>query len=148
MVSRMTKPMLEYRIEEEGPVFTELYLLEDRLHREDGPAAVMHRTADGAVAFELWYRDGRLHRQDGPAAVYYNLDTGRVEDMYYFHDGVLHRDDGGPESLGFDPDTGRLRDATWWRNNEPQALTWTRWLWLTQARSGEGARDATEGGKA
>ena len=133
----MTKPMLEYRIEEEGPVFTELYLLDDRLHRDDGPAAVMHRTADGAVAFELWYRDGRLHREGGPAAVYYNLETGRVVDMYYFRDGALFRDDDGPESLDFDPDTGRLRDATWWRDNEPQQLTWTRWLWLTRARAGE-----------
>lgn len=144
----MTKPMLEYRIEEEGPVFTEMYLLEDRLHREDGPAASMRRTQDGALAFELWYREGRLHRTDGPAAIYYNLDTGRVEDMYYFRDGVLSRDDGGPESLDFDAQTGKLRNATWWRDNEPQLLTWTRWLWLTRARAGDQEPEDTGSRKA
>ncbi|MDB5650838.1 MAG: variant repeat protein [Hyphomicrobiales bacterium] len=144
----MTKPMLEYRIEEEGPVFTELYLLDDRLHRDDGPAAVMHRTADGAVAFELWYREGRLHREDGPAAVYYDFETGRVQDMYYFRDGALFRDDAGPESLDFDVQTGRLRDATWWRDNEPQKLTWTRWLWLTRAKEGGDGGDVTRVRKA
>lgn len=144
----MSAPMLEYRIEEEGPVFTELWLLDDRPHREDGPAAIMHRTLDGAVAFELWYCQGRLHRLDGPAAVYYDLDSGRVQEVHYFRDGGLFRADNGPESLTFDATTGRLRHATWYRDNAPEALTWTRWLWLTRARAGEEQPDITMPGKA
>ena len=72
--------MLEYRIEEDGPVYTELWLLDDRPHREDGPACILRRTADGAVGFELWCREGRLHRDDGPAALQYDFDSGRVVD--------------------------------------------------------------------
>jgi hypothetical protein len=143
----LTEPMLEYRIEEEGPVFTELWLLDDRPHRTDGPAAIMHRTQDGAVAFELWYRKGKLHRDDGPAAIYYDLDSGRVQEVHYFREGHLFRDDGGPESLDFDPATGRLRNATWYHENEPARLTWTRWLWLTRARAGEENPDITGPGK-
>ena len=126
--------MLEYRIVEDGAVFTETYLLDGELHREDGPAATMRRTRDGGIAWETWYRHGVLHRENGPAAIYYNLDTGRVEEIYYFLDGKLQRKDDGPESIEFDPNTGRIRDATWWRDEEPQQLTLSRWMWLTKAR--------------
>jgi hypothetical protein len=133
--------MLEYRIEEEGPVYTELWLLDDRLHREDGPACIMRRTADGAVGFELWYREGRLHRDDGPAALHYDFESGRVTQAHYFQDGAPARTDDGPESLEFDPQNGRLRNAAWIRENEAQSLTLTRWLWLTRARAGDSPLD-------
>jgi hypothetical protein len=131
-------PMLEYRIVENGSAFTETYLLDGELHREDGPAAIMRRTSDGRIAWETWYRHGKLHRQHGPAATYYNLQTGRVEEAFYFREGRLEREDGGPECIEFDPDNGRIRNASWWRNDEPQPLTLSRWLWLTRARA-EGA---------
>lgn len=133
--------MLEYRIEEEGPVYTELWLLDDRPHREDGPACVMRRTADGAVGFELWYRQGRLHRDDGPAALHYDFESGRVTQAHYFQDGAPARHDDGPESLEFDAQTGRLRNAAWISDNEAQSLTFTRWLWLTRARAGDAPLD-------
>ena len=129
-------PMLEYKIVENGAVFTETYLLDGELHRLDGPAATMRRTCDGGIAWETWYRYGVLHREDGPAAIYYNLDTGRVEEIYFFLNGKLGRVDDGPESIQFDPKSGRLRDATWWRDEEPQQLTLSRWLWLTRAKQG------------
>jgi len=40
------------------------YILDGKLHREDGPAMVF---ADGS---KLWYRNGELHREDGPAIEY------------------------------------------------------------------------------
>lgn len=129
--------MLEYRIEEDGPVYTELWLLDDRPHREDGPACILRRTADGAVGFELWCREGRLHRDDGPAALQYDFDSGRVVEAHYFLNGAPARRDDGPESLEFDPQTGRLRNAAWIRDNAAQNLTFTRWLWLTRARAGD-----------
>ena len=137
----MPQPMLEYRIEEDGPVYTELWLLDDRLHREDGPACILRRTSDGAVGFELWYQQGHLHREDGPAALHYDFDSGRVTQAHYFHDGAPARGDDGPESLTFDAQTGRLQDAAWIRDNEAQGLTLTRWLWLTRARAGGASRD-------
>jgi hypothetical protein len=133
--------MLEYRIEEEGPVFTELWLLDDRPHREDGPACVMRRTSDGAVGFELWYLQGRLHRADGPAALHYDFESGRVTEAHYFRNGAPARGDAGPESLTFDAQTGRLQTAAWIRDNEAQNLTLTRWLWLTRARAGDNSLD-------
>jgi len=130
--------MLEYRIEEDGPVYTELWLLDDRPHREDGPACILRRTADGAVGFELWYREGRLHRDDGPAALHYDFATGRVIEAHYFRGGAPARDDGGPESLTFDAQTGQLREAAWREDDEAHRLALTRWLWLTRAQGGEG----------
>ena len=137
----MPQPMLEYRIEEDGPVYTELWLLDDRPHREDGPACILRRTSDGAVGFELWYREGRLHRHDGPAALHYDFESGRVTQAHYFRDGVPARDDDGPESLSFDPQTGRLRDAVWRDGDEAQRLALKRWLWLTRARADDAPLD-------
>ena len=42
---------------------TQRWYLDDKLHRQDGPAVVY---SDGS---EYWYLDDKLHRQDGPAAV-------------------------------------------------------------------------------
>ena len=39
----------------------EEWYLNDKLHREDGPAC---EWADGS---KLWYLNGKLHREDGPA---------------------------------------------------------------------------------
>jgi hypothetical protein len=54
---------------------TTAYLLRGRLHREDGPAAVL---ADGT---KLWSLNGRFHREDGPAVEWFN---GTVE--WYLND--------------------------------------------------------------
>ena len=131
----MPTPMLEYRIEEEGPVFSELWLLDDVPHREDGPACIMHRKQDGAVAFELWYQNGKLHREGGPAALYYDCESGRVSEVHYFRKGELFRADDGPQTMTFDAQ-GRLDRALWYEGDDIGQLTWTRWLWLTQARGG------------
>jgi len=132
----VSAPMLEYRIEEEGPVFSELWLLEDAPHREDGPAWIMHRKSDGAVAFELWYSHGQLHRENGPAALYYDCETGRVSEAHYFCKGQLFRADDGPQTMTFDT-RGRLADALWYEGQDVQQLTLSHWLWLTSARAGE-----------
>ena len=126
--------MLEYRIVEDGHVFTETYLLNGELHREDGPASVTRRFKDGQVAWETWYRHGGPHREDGPAVINYNLETGRVEAIFYFQNGQLCRTDGGPECIEFDPKTGQIIDATWWQDDEPAAMTLSHWMWLNRAR--------------
>ena len=53
----------------------------NKLHRDDGPAAIDSSKTE-------WYQNGKLHRDDGPAYVHAN---GTKE--WYQH-GKLHRDDG------------------------------------------------------
>jgi hypothetical protein len=58
---------------------TKLYYLNNKLHREDGPAVTY---PDGA---KEWYIEGRWHREDGPAIEY--ADRHRkyyyLENKYY-----------------------------------------------------------------
>ena len=58
------------------------WFLNDKLHREDGPAI---EWADG---YKQWYRYGKCHRDDGPAIEYPN---GHKE---WYADGIWHREDG------------------------------------------------------
>ena len=52
--------MIEYTVNV-YPSGTKEWFLNDKLHREDGPAI---EYADGS---KYWYLDGKLHREDGPA---------------------------------------------------------------------------------
>ena len=80
-------------------------LPDDKLHREDGPAAEYangdkqwwvngerHRVDRPAIEYangtKLWYVNGKLHRVDGPAAEYANGDK-----EWWVND-ELHREDG------------------------------------------------------
>jgi hypothetical protein len=82
---------------------TEWYL-NDKIHREDGPAVEfstgekhwyregwLHREDGPAIEFtdgsEEWYQNGHLHREDGPASI------NRWRQIWYFK-GNLHRLDG------------------------------------------------------
>ena len=58
------------------------WYLNDRLHREDGPAV---EEVDGA---KIWYLNGRLHRTDGPA-----IESTDGSKRWYLN-GWLHREDG------------------------------------------------------
>ena len=49
-----------------GPDGTKYWLLNDKLHREDGPAI---ECSDGR---KFWYLHGKYHREDGPAIEYRN----------------------------------------------------------------------------
>ena len=55
--------MIEYtvKVKDNGDKF---WYLNDKLHREDGPAG---EYADGSKA---WYLNGKMHREDGPAREY------------------------------------------------------------------------------
>ena len=66
-----------------------VYKLNDKLHREDGPA-VEHTNGD-----REYYINGKRHREDGPAVEYSNGNKG------YYINGKLHRV-GGPaiEQIG------------------------------------------------
>ena len=61
---------------------TKRWYLDDKRHREDGPAI---EYSNGS---KCWYLHGKLHREDGPAVEYAD---GTKE--WYLHDKV-HREDG------------------------------------------------------
>jgi hypothetical protein len=60
---------------------TKRWFLNDKLHREDGPAV---EYTDG----RNWYLNGKLHRVDGPAMECYN------GSKYWFLNDKFHRTDG------------------------------------------------------
>ncbi len=82
------------------------WLLDGKVHREDGPAAIRadgtqiwalygkRQRKDGGPAVILadgskfWYRDDLIHRDDGPAVEYAN------GDKVWYRDGKIHREDG------------------------------------------------------
>jgi len=45
---------------------TKRYYVNDKLHREDGPAI------EYANGTKYWFKNGKLHRVDGPAIEWYN----------------------------------------------------------------------------
>jgi hypothetical protein len=53
---------------------TKQWYLNDKLHREDGPAS------EWANGTKIWYINGELHREDGPA--YENADGMK---LWYLH---------------------------------------------------------------
>ena len=73
--------MIEYTVEvyDNG---TKYWYLNDKYHREDGPAV---EYADGA---KYWFLKGKLHREDGPACEHTD---GTKE---WFLNDKLHREDG------------------------------------------------------
>jgi len=61
---------------------TQFYYLNNKLHREDGPAI---EYPDGT---KLWYKNDKLHREDGPAVIWAD---GSIS---WYLDEKLHREDG------------------------------------------------------
>ena len=55
--------MIEYKVEVDTDG-TKAWFLNDKLHREDGPAI------EYAEGTKCWYLNGNLHREDGPAIEY------------------------------------------------------------------------------
>ena len=78
MIERKVK---EYtvRVYEDGSKF---WLLNDNLHREDGPAI------EWASGSKYWYLNGKRHREDGPAV---ELASGG---KFWLLNGKQHREDG------------------------------------------------------
>jgi hypothetical protein len=73
------------------------YYLNDKLHREDGPAWI-HKNKDGTTRSE-WYVDGQLHREGQPAIIY------TMGDESWHKHGRYHREDGPAVTLNYEDGT-------------------------------------------
>ena len=58
--------MIEYTVKVWDPNGDKSWWLNDKLHREDGPAM------EGADGNKFWHLNGKLHREDGPAMEWAN----------------------------------------------------------------------------
>jgi len=60
----INKPDIEYY--DNGQKKSERWYLNDKLHREDGPA-IQHWYENGQKKSKRWWLNGKQHREDGPA---------------------------------------------------------------------------------
>ena len=72
--------MIEYTVKVRADGTKEWYL-NDKLHREDGPAI------EFANGDKSWYLNGKLHREDGPAVEYASGSKS------WYLNGKLHREE-------------------------------------------------------
>lgn len=98
-----------------------IWVLNDKLHREDGPAFTHYWSDyyDGAIRRpghreKKWYRHGKLHRTDGPAVTEdtWNSDYSQrvILKEKWYRNGKLHRTD-GPAAI-----EGSIK--AWYRNGK------------------------------
>jgi len=60
-------------------------------HNENGPAYIVYQNHE--IVFESYYVNNKLHREDGPAVINYSINGGLYYEMYCI-DGNIHREDG------------------------------------------------------
>lgn len=114
------------------------WLLNDQLHRTDGPAAIrvsgdlewwqhgeLHRT-DGPARVsqspdqEWWYLNDRIHRSDGPAIVCAD------GEQHWFSHGVRHRSDG--PAVVFPQPNSLNRENLWYVQGVDVTLEINTWM--------------------
>jgi antitoxin component YwqK of YwqJK toxin-antitoxin module len=90
----MNTQELIYKVDyyEDGKVSYERYYLNDKLHRENGPAFIAY-DENGKVYYESYYLNGKRHRENGPAYIAYH-ENGKVSSENYYLNDKLHRENG------------------------------------------------------
>jgi hypothetical protein len=90
--------MIEYTVKvySNGSKF---WYLNDKLHREDGPAF------EGSDGTKSWYLNGKRHREDGPA---FEWSSGT---KFWYLNGKYHREDG--PAIEWSDGT-----KSWWLNDK------------------------------
>ena len=71
---------------------SKMYILNEQLHRENGPA-VIYYFKNGKIQVEIYLKNDQLHRENGPAKIRYNI-IGNIEEKHYYQNGKRHREDG------------------------------------------------------
>lgn len=78
----MLEHHIEYYDEQKTKKHYEYWRLDDKLHRENGPAYI-HYYKNGNIHYQQYCLNGQLHNLKGPAFVFYNKD-GTVSDKHYY----------------------------------------------------------------
>jgi len=71
-------------------VYWQEYWINNKLHREDGPAVIVYYEDGQIKRIEYWVNN-QLHKLDGPAFIWYK-ENGTVEEESYFVDGKRYFD--------------------------------------------------------
>jgi hypothetical protein len=115
--------MIEYtvKVNTNGSKF---WYLNDKLHREDGPAF------EGSDGTKSWYLNGKRHREDGPA-IEWSSGT-----KFWYLNGKYHREDG--PAIEWSDGT-----KSWWLNDK--RLTEQQYKAATSKHTCEGKIIMVEG---
>jgi uncharacterized protein len=79
------KPKKKTTYRPDGSVSREIWYLDGKRHRTDGPAWIGY-FPDGSVSYEVWCVNDERHRTDGPAWISYSED-GSVRCEVWYLDG-------------------------------------------------------------
>ena len=82
----MDNPKITYY--SDGKIRSEQYFLNNKFHREDGPALIFY-DKDGSICSEYYYLNGKCHRENGPAFISY-YKNGKIQYENYFLNDVLY----------------------------------------------------------
>ena len=82
------KPTIAISYYDSGEKYSEVYMINEDPHREDGPAyTAWHKNGD--IYKEEYYYHGMLHRLDGPASIYYSSKYNRLAHSYHINDRLI-----------------------------------------------------------
>jgi len=95
-----------------GAVKSIMYLVNNCLHRDTGPA-IQEWNEAGVLTYESWRQNGHLHRDNGPACQECNDAGELIYDAWYQND-RLHRDNGPARQMC--NDAGVLIREEWQQN--------------------------------
>jgi antitoxin component YwqK of YwqJK toxin-antitoxin module len=70
---------------ENGQISAEFWYVNGKCHRDNGPADTRY-TENGSIMCEFWYVNGRKHKVDGPAEIWYR-ENGQVSAEHWYVDG-------------------------------------------------------------
>jgi len=106
------KPNIKKKYYKNGQLKSEIYSLNDKYHREDGPA-VQYWYENGQLKYESYWLNSKLYREDGPAYQYW-YDTGKLKSEEYYLNGKWHREDGPAYQYWYE--NGQLKSERYYLN--------------------------------
>jgi len=118
------KPKIKYY--PNGQKKSEIWSLNGKYHREDGPA-YQWWYENGQKDYEWWYLNGKYHRDNGPAVQRW-FRNGQKEYEWWLLNGKYHREDG--PSLQRWSENGQKEYESWFLNNK----RYTREKWVEELK--------------
>ena len=106
----MTNPIIYYY--DNGKIRSEHYFLNNKLHREDGPALISYYE-NGEIASELYLLNDKWHREDGPTYIRY-YENGNIYFEHYYLNDKRHREN-GPAIIDYYD--SKIRSESYYLNN-------------------------------